>query len=322
MNHPINTAEYIPTCKAVPVVSVSPITLSVPERLLPLEMKVTVPVEGKGLPVVLLSHGHGQSTYLSSWRGYAPLADFYAARGFVVIQPTHLDSKALGLDPNGPEGALFWRSRAQDMRFILDHLAEIEGMVPGLTGRVDRSRIGAVGHSMGGHTVGMLAGMGVTDPVDGKPWSLADKRITACVSLGQPGKGEDLAAFAAEHYPVFRGTDFSSMKAPMLVVAGDEDQSARFSARPDWRMDAYYASPAPKVLLIVRGAKHLLGGVSGYDTLEADGDNDPDVLGLVQRITWAYLQSQLRPSDRAWPEACEALKRKAGARAEIHHKER
>lgn len=74
------------------------------------------------------------------------------------------------------------------MHFILDHLDQIEATVPGLAGRLDRSRIAAVGHSMGGHTVGMLAGMRVTDPHDGQQVNLAEPRIKAGVLIGALGK--------------------------------------------------------------------------------------------------------------------------------------
>jgi len=201
-----------------PVVSFSPVVLSMPGREMDLQMRVSVPATGRELPILLLSHGHGNSNYLSSLRGYSPLVDFYAAHGFVVIQPTHLDSKTLGLDPNGPEGALFWRSRAEDMHYILDNLGQIESTVPGLSGHLDRSRIAAVGHSLGGHTVGLLAGMRVTDPHDGKTVDLTDSRIKAGVLLAPPGGG-DLAAFASEHYPVLRNPSFAEMTTPALVVA-------------------------------------------------------------------------------------------------------
>jgi predicted dienelactone hydrolase len=79
----------------VPVLSVSPVVLSIPGRAVDLEVRVSAPVTGSELPVILLSHGLGFSNSLSSLNGYAPLANFWAAHGFVVIQPTHLDSKTL-----------------------------------------------------------------------------------------------------------------------------------------------------------------------------------------------------------------------------------
>ncbi len=306
MNKPINEADYVPVSAPTPFMSFSPIVFTVPGRQVPMHLKVTVPASGDDLPIILLSHGHGPSTYLSSLRGYNPLVEFYAAHGSAVIQPTHQDSKALGLDPNGPEGPLFWRSRAQDMHFILDHLAEIESAVPGLAGRLDRHRVAAVGHSMGGHTAGMLAGMHVTDPVDGNTWDLSDARVKAVVMLAPPGNGADLAAFASEHYPALRNNSFAEMATPALVIAGDQDQSPRFADRQDWRADAYSFSPGPKSLLTMFGAKHSLGGVSGYDVRESQ-DDDPERLGVVQRLSWAYLRSELYPGDPAWRDASAAL---------------
>ena len=302
MSNPINEADYLPVSAPFAFIVFSPVVFSVPGRETPLHIKVTAPASGDELPIILLSHGHGPSTYLSSLRGYNPLVEFYAAHGFAVIQPTHQDSKALGLDQQGAEGPLFWRSRAQDLRFILDHLNEIEAAVPGLSGRLDRHLVAAVGHSMGGHTVGMLAGMRVIDPVNGKTFDLSDARIKAAVMLAPPGKGADLAAFASEHYSVLRSTSFAEMTTPALVIVGDQDQSPRFSERSDWRSDAYNFSPGPKSLLTLFGAKHSRGGVSGYDVRESQ-DDDPERLGLVQRLSWAYLRSELYPGDPAWRDA-------------------
>lgn len=143
--------DRAPLPAATPILSFSPVTLNMPGRTDPnLQIRVVAPASGTNLPIILLSHGHGSSNFIASMRGYGPLADFYAAHGFVVILPTHQNSRTLGLDPNGPEGALHWRSRPLDMRFILDHLDEIEKAVPGLEGRIDRNRVGFVGHSLGG----------------------------------------------------------------------------------------------------------------------------------------------------------------------------
>lgn len=291
---------------AVPVFSVSPVVLPAPGRAVDLQLRVSAPVTGSNLPIILLSHGHGRSNNLSSLNGYGPLANFWAAHGFVVLQPTHLSSKTLSLDPNGPEGALFWRSRAGDLTRLIDQLDAIEAAVPDLRGRLDRERIAAVGHSLGGHTAGMLAGMRVTDPQSGQQVSLADARVKAAVLLVPPGRGEDLAAFAAEHYPVLKGTSFAPMHTPALVVVGDQDVNPSFSARADWRADAYFLSPGPKCLLTLFGAGHMLGGVSGYDAAETT-DESPARVAVVQQLTGAYLRTALYPEDPAWPAACAAL---------------
>ena len=101
-----------------PVLSVSPVVLSAPGRAVDLQVRVSAPVTGSELPVILLSHGHGFANNLSSLNGYAPLANFWAAHGFAVIQPTHLDAKTLGLrDSDDPEAPLYWRSCARELHF-------------------------------------------------------------------------------------------------------------------------------------------------------------------------------------------------------------
>lgn len=218
------------TAAPSPVVSFSPVVLNIPDRPAPLQLRVTGPVNGNELPVILLSHGHGNSNHLSSLDGYAPLAAFWAAHGFVVIQPTHLDSRTLSLDPDGPGAPLFWRSRAQDMTHILDHLDEIEATVPLLAGRLNRSKVAVVGHSLGGLTASMLLGARLTDPHDGVEANLTEPRITAGVLLSAPGRGGDaLTEFAAKNFPFFSTVDFSSMRTPALVVAGDADDAAHMT---------------------------------------------------------------------------------------------
>jgi predicted dienelactone hydrolase len=256
-----------PVKAASPVISHGPMAIPVPGRAVDLQIKVSVPDAGEQLPVIVLSHGHGPSNFVSSLYGYGPVAHFWAAHGFVVIQPTHLDSMTLGLrEADNVEAPLYWRSRVEDVRTILDHLDRIESTVPSLTGRIDRSRIAAVGHSMGGHTAGMLCGSTVTDPVNGSQVSLSDHRIKAGVLLGAPGLGEDVTPFATEHWPILSTTRFDRMTTPALIVTGDNDTNPNFSQRTDWRADAYHLSPGRKSLLWLYEAEHSFGGISTFST--------------------------------------------------------
>lgn len=291
-----------------PVLSVSPVVLPAPGRAVDLEVRVSAPVTGSDLPVILLSHGQGYSNHLSSLNGYAPLANFWAAHGFVVIQPTHLSSSTLSLDPATPGGPLHWRSRAEDMTRILDRLDMIEAAVPQLLGRLDRDKVAVAGHSMGGHTASLLLGARLTDPDDGTEVDLAEPRIKAGVLLAAPGRGGDaVTEFVAENYSFFSTMDFSKMTTPTLVVAGDKDASTHLTVRgPDWHADPYFLSPGPKSLLTLFDAEHGLGGVSGYDVAETTDEN-PKRVAAVQRLTWAYLRTELHPGDSAWQAARDAL---------------
>jgi dienelactone hydrolase len=277
------------------IVSVKPVTLAAPGRGEDLRIRVTAPTIGHNLPVVVFSHGFG-----SSLDGYGPLADFWAAHGFVVVQPTHLDSRTLGIPPEDPRTPRIWRYRVEDLTRVLDHLDVLVAAVPGLDGRVDPTRIAAAGHSFGAQTAGSLLGQRVLGADGGE--DLADPRVMAGVLLATAGSGgADLSPFAAEHFP-FMHPGFADLTTPALVVAGDHDDSPLTVRGPDWLTDAYTLSPGQKSLLTVFGGEHSLGGIPGYEAKETT-DEDPRRVALIQHVTWAYLRHALDVEDTSWAAA-------------------
>ncbi|MGW7101686.1 alpha/beta hydrolase family protein [Streptomyces sp. NPDC054838] len=308
MSDSIHTTATATATASTPVLSVGPVTLRAPGRAVDLQVRTSMPVTGSDLPVILLSHGQGFSNNLSSLNGYAPLVNSWAAQGFVVIQPTHLSSTTLNLGPDTPGAPLFWRSRAEDMKLVLDRLDLIEAAVPQLSGRLDRSKIAVAGHSMGGHTASLLLGARLTDPHDGTEVNLTEPRIRAGVLLAAPGSGGgSLTEFVAENYPFLSTTDFSTMTTPALVVAGDKDSSTHLTVRgPAWHTDPYALAPAPKSLLTLFDAEHGLGGISGYDVAETTDEN-PARVAAVGQLTGAYLRTALHAGDSSWQAARAAL---------------
>ncbi|SCG40116.1 alpha/beta hydrolase family protein [Micromonospora humi] len=287
-------SAFVPSVPAAPVVSVQPVLLAAPGRGLDLSVRVTAPVTGSGLPVVVFSHGFG-----SSLQGYGPLVDFWAAHGFAVVQPTHLDSRTVGLAADDPRRPQLWRTRVRDLTLVLDRLDVLEAAVPGLAGRLDPGRVAVAGHSFGGQTAGNLLGLRVLDPVTGAEEDLSDPRVTAGVLLATAGAGgADLTPYAAEHFP-FMNPNFSTMTSPALVVAGDRDDSPLSVRGPDWLTDPYVLSPGEKSLLTLFGGEHSLGGIAGYEVRETT-DEHPDRVALVQRATWAYLRHALGVEDADW----------------------
>ncbi|BDW89384.1 alpha/beta hydrolase family protein [Thalassospira tepidiphila] len=309
MNNLITSARHLPVRDAVPTLSICPVVLPVSDRPQPIEMRITLPAVGDHFPIILLSHGHGPSLYIPSMNGYGPLAQFYAEQGFVVIQPTHGNSKVTGFGPDAPGAPFFWRSRVEDFKHIIDHLSDIEAAHPILDGRLDHDRIAAVGHSLGGQTAGMLLGARLTDTADpdAQDVNLLEPRIKVGVLLAAPGNGgESLSEHARANYTALN-PDFSHMTTRTLVVAGDEDDNPHLTTRgAAWHTDPFHCSPGGDYLLTLKGGKHGLGGIAGYDAKEAD-DEDPDRLAVTQRMSAAYLRSAFDESDPAWAKACDAL---------------
>jgi predicted dienelactone hydrolase len=112
----------------------------------------SAPAAGGRHPVLLLSHGLGETTALLS----AQAADL-ASHGYVVVGIDHAGDSA-AVDVGG--GHLVTTTprlarasersialRARDMRFVLGRLGALRG-----AGRLDLTRVGAFGHSNGGAT--------------------------------------------------------------------------------------------------------------------------------------------------------------------------
>lgn len=306
MNKLIDLARHIPAPEARLTVAHTPIRLEMAGRP-PLELRQTAPAEGDHHPVILLSHGYGPSKYIPSKDGYAPLTQFWAERGFAVIQPTHASSRVGGLPSNRAGAPFFWRERVGELTTILDRLEEIEQQTGGRTGRLDRRRIAAVGHSFGGHTVSLLLGA----TLQGE--DLSDPRISAGILLATPGRGgEDLTGENATRFPFF-DVDFAAITTNTLVVCGDEDDPHFTPRGPEWHADAFQdATLTDRDLLTLHGVGHGLGGIAGLDAKETETEA-PDVLEALKRLSLAWLRTALGVDPEAWKASRVALEQSAAA---------
>jgi len=97
-------------------------------------------------PLILLSHGHGGERRDRSW-----LAEHLVKANFIVASVDHYGNSHRTLDP--VLTLQFW-DRAKDISFAIDRLID----EPFLGGRLDQTRIGFTGYSLGGMTGLALAG--------------------------------------------------------------------------------------------------------------------------------------------------------------------
>ncbi len=298
-NNLIDIARNIPTPDAALTIAYSPIRLDIAGRQ-PLELRLTAPAAGDRLPIVILSHGFGPSFYLPSKDGYAHMAQFWAERGFGVIQPTHASSRVGGFPADAEGAPFFWRERVVEMRTIIDRLSEIEERAPAVSGRLDHDRIAVAGHSFGGHTVSLLLGAQLHGETFGDP------RIRAGILLTAPGRGgKDLTEENAARFPFF-DLDFSHLTTPSLVVCGADDNPHFTPRGPEWHADAYHDAIGSHALLTLHGVGHGLGGIASLDAKETEVEA-PDALEATKRMTLAWLKTALGDDTSAWSSACAAL---------------
>ncbi|WP_369070609.1 alpha/beta hydrolase family protein [Kineococcus terrestris] len=284
------------------LVAIEPLLVPTTGRGTDLHVKVTAPADGHDLPVLVFSHGNAWSM-----DGYGPLAARWAAAGFVVVQPTHLDARRYGLGVDDPRFPGIWRTRIADLHAVLDHLGDLLDQVPGLSGRADRARVALAGHSWGGQSAGALLGARVLPPAGDPEEDFRHPAVRAGALIAAPGTGESLTAFAHEHLPFMR-PDFSTLTTPTLVVAGGRDDSALSTRGPDWFTDAHVLSPAPTRLLTIAEGEHTLGGLAGEAVRETT-DEDPERVALVADAVAAYLLDVLTGDGTAWREVEERARR-------------
>lgn len=98
-------------------------------------------------PLIVLSHGTGGAVAQLSW-----LAETLAAGGYVVAAVNHHGNNAI--EEKTPHGFFLWWERPKDLRRLIDLVVEDDVF----GARIDPSRIGAAGFSLGGYTVLEVAG--------------------------------------------------------------------------------------------------------------------------------------------------------------------
>jgi len=278
---------YKPSDGSYAVRAVPTVILHDAKRGKELQLRVTYP-DGKGsFPIILWSHGAIATKDL-----YQPLIRYWASHGYVCIQVNHSDSVAItGQMQLSPDTLRDWASRPQDMRFILDSLDELEAKVPELKGKLNRKAIGVGGHSFGAHTAQLLAG--ATTISNGERQRHEDKRPAAFLLISPQGITQQMGGFDARSW--------ETLTRPFLLITGTNDRGLT-GERWEWRLDPYkYARSKEKYLLVIEGAWHGFGGITGVrrGAFPNAGPSNPTHVMYVKTASLAFWDAYLKKDNAA-----------------------
>jgi len=177
-------------------------------------------------PVVAFSHGYSGSPISSD---YISGLSIFASYGYVVIAPLHGDLRFSVLKIEDLSDAIAVLSQLSNFTAMqalrpLSISAALDLVLahPQWQGHIDATLIGGFGASMGGETMMLLGGAGLTSSYPGLSWNQVthDPRIKAAVGyvpyFGQPF----LPAFGREEH----GLD--GINLPFLGISGTADTTA------------------------------------------------------------------------------------------------
>ena len=176
-------------------------------------------------PMIAFSHGIGGSPISSD---YIAVLSIFASYGYVVVAPFHGDKRIFDVIVNDISDAVALLPRLKDFITLqtirpLSMSAAIDLMLahPQWRDHIEATEIGGFGASLGGETMMLMAGAGLTTSI-GLSWTQAtvDHRLKAAVGyvpyFGQPF----LPAFGRDQH----GLD--GVTLPYLAISGTADTTA------------------------------------------------------------------------------------------------
>lgn len=268
-------------------------------RMVP--VKIVWPRGPGPFPVVVFSHGLGATR-----EAYEYLARRWAADGIATVYLQHA----------GTDGAIFrgardrtaamrravsdparLAARPRDVAFALDRLAALAQASPSLRRKLDLTRIGVAGHSLGAWTSLTVVGAPHADP-----------RPRAVLALSAP-----VRAIAADH---------GGVRVPLMLMTGTADVSPVSDCAPAERRIPYdRAASAEKLLIVFAGGDHWIFSGRGYGKppLASDVRFQTLIAGASAAFWRAYLGGDARA--HAWLFG-EGLRGALGAQARLEARRR
>jgi len=181
------------------------------------------------LPLVIISHGYPGNRYLMSHLG-----ENLASKGFITVSIDHKESTYD--DQKAFASTLY--NRAFDQLFVLNEMERLgkPGSGSFLSGRLDASRTGIVGYSMGGYGVVNVIGGGyskASETINGAPPNkLLAERGAANAEYRKTMDPRIKAAIAIAPWGMAGGfwdaEGLKGISTPVLFVAGSVDDVAGY----------------------------------------------------------------------------------------------
>lgn len=217
------------------------------------------PLTGERYPLILMSHGYrGWASHFSN------LAENLASKGYVVASIDHEDAPFDSVRSFQMSFGGVMMDRAQDQRQVLTQLLEGNNANASvISGLIDADKIGLIGYSMGGF--GALATAGAPYDITSKtikqmpadaqaamarPTDDVAPKIKALVTLAPWGAQPDNRSWSA--------SDLAKITAPVLIIAGDQDDVVNFDHGVSWLFDNLTGSD--RKLLVYERARHNIAG--------------------------------------------------------------
>jgi predicted dienelactone hydrolase len=273
-------AAYAPGVGPYAVGEIQEVVLRDSARGKDLPLRIRYPDAPGPFPVIVWSHGAGGSK-----DNYAILTEHWASHGYVVIQPTHEDSRQLGGRLRDMRNLNGWQGRPRDVSFVIDSLGELAAQQTALAGKLDAARIGVGGHSFGAHTAQLIGGAHSFGRAGEQ--SFFDARVKSVMLLSGQGPGEMLTE-----------TSWRTLARPMLVMSGSRDGPTRTGQPAEWRRQPYELSPpGDKHLIWIEGLDHGYGGISGVRRLR--NPRNDDHVRYTQIATLCFWDTYLKDSAEA-----------------------
>src|SRR5438309_5632389 len=223
---------------------------------------------GGPFPVVLLEHGSDVVPAI-----YTILAEGLASSGFIVVAANHPPDALISVFPDGHvfKFTAYWPVEADyrtqgvaigkfvdevlvaDVRFVLDQLQEMNSHDHFWQRHLDLSKIGIVGHSLGGTTAALA--------------TQEEPRILAGVNLD----GSTYPGMNADVRPI-------RVHKPFLFLATEEHATGESRARE------YVGSESNTYCVVVTGADHMSFTDAHLVSSRFTRDSKPDYSAYVRAV--------------------------------------